>query len=262
MARALKAVTPSPDKANEPRSAKGWRTRAKLVEGGKVVFARDGFLNARITDIAAEAGVSYGAFYHYFDTKEELFREIAETVEVRLLALDDLPRDDTHEHDPYERIHAANRSYLEAYRKEAKIMAVIVEVSRYDDQVRQVRDRRQEEFGERLAASVARLQRKGLADKDVDGHYAGMALGGMVATFADALFEGRWKYDFDTAVEQLSILWANALGVPRPKPTKRVARRAAPRKSAAPSSKQVRAKQPAAAPAVAPKGRKRTVAAG
>ncbi len=87
MPRALKAVAaPSEipaDKANEPRSAKGRRTRLRLVEGGKVVFARDGFLNARITDIATEAGVSYGAFYHYFDSKEELFREIAEQMEVQ-----------------------------------------------------------------------------------------------------------------------------------------------------------------------------------
>ena len=190
------------------------------MDGGKVVFARDGFLSARITDIATEAGVSYGAFYHYFDSKEELFREIAEQTEVRLLAMDDLPRDpsrtNAHEHDPYERIRDANRSYLAAYRKEAQLMSVIIEVSRYDDQVRAVRDRRQEEFGARLAASVARLQEKGLADKDVDGRYAGLALGGMVATFADALFTGRWKSDFDTAVEQLSILWANALGIPRP----------------------------------------------
>jgi AcrR family transcriptional regulator len=215
--------------ATEPRSAKGRRTRARLVEGGKVVFARDGFLSARITDIATEAGVSYGAFYHYFESKEELFREIAEQMEVRLLAMDDLPRDASHGHDPYERIRAANRSYLAAYRKEAKLMSVIVEVSRYDDQVREVRDRRQEEFGARLAASVARLQKKGLADKDVDGRYAGLALGGMVATFADALFAGRWKSDFDTAVEQLTILWANALGISRPKPAKRPVRRTVPR---------------------------------
>jgi AcrR family transcriptional regulator len=237
MGRTLKAVSATSDKANEPRSEKGRRTRARIVEGGKTIFARDGFLSARITDIASEAGVSYGAFYHYFDTKEDLFREIAETMEVRILALDDLPPDATHEHDPYERIYAANRSYLQAYRKEAKIMAVIVEVGRYDDKVRAVRDRRQEEFGARLAAAVRRLQKQGLADKDVDGRYAGMALGGMVATFADALFAGRWKYDFDTAVQQLSLLWANALGVPHPPVVKRTTRRAVNRKSAGSSDK-------------------------
>src|SRR5438105_15123037 len=111
MARALTAVAALSDKPSEPRSAKGRRTRARLVEGGKVVFARDGFLNARITDIATEAGVSYGAFYHYFESKEELFREIAELMEVRLLAMDELPRDESHEYDHYDRNRAAKRSY-------------------------------------------------------------------------------------------------------------------------------------------------------
>ena len=46
------------DKSNDPPSDKGRRTRARFVEAGKVVFARDGFLKARIGDIAVEAGVS------------------------------------------------------------------------------------------------------------------------------------------------------------------------------------------------------------
>src|SRR5580698_7583907 len=54
----------------EPRSAKGRRTRARLLEAAKAVFERDGFLAARISDIAAEAEVSHGSFYHYFDSKE------------------------------------------------------------------------------------------------------------------------------------------------------------------------------------------------
>jgi AcrR family transcriptional regulator len=231
MAKALEVVEAPADQVGEPRSAKGRRTRARLVEAGKVVFARDGFLNARITDIAVEAGLSYGAFYHYFESKEELFREIAEQMEVQLLAMEDLPPDDEHEHEPYERIRSANRSYLAAYRKEAKLMSVIVEVSYYDDEVRKVRDRRQDEFASRLAAAVARLQKNKLADPDVDGQYAAMALGGMVARFADTLFAPGAKYDFNTAVEQLSILWANALGLPRPAP----AARKSPRKDAAAS---------------------------
>ncbi len=241
MVRAPRAATVVTEPGGEPRSAKGRRTRTRLVEAGKVVFARDGFLNARITDIAVEAGLSYGAFYHYFDSKEELFREIAEQMELQLLAMEDLPPNDAHEHEPYERIRAANRSYLAAYRKEAKLMAVIVEVSHYDDQVRKVRDRRQDEFAARLAASVTRLQKNKLADRDVDGQYAAMALGGMVARFADTLFAPGAKYDFETAVEQLSILWANALGLPRPKPTRRP-----------PTARTVTRKRPLASEADAP----------
>jgi AcrR family transcriptional regulator len=201
-------------------SARGKQTRSRLLAAGKRVFERDGFLRARITDIAAEAGVSHGSFYHYFETKEAIFREIAEGIEVQLLSMNDT----THEHkddgDPVERIRAANRSYLNAYKKESKIMKVIEEVSRYDEEVRLVRVQRDNELAERLESTISRLQRNGLADKRINGHYAAMALGGMVARFAEQLFVGGGKYDQDEAVEQLTILWANALGlVPDGRPT-------------------------------------------
>ncbi len=91
----------------EPRSVKGRRTRARLLEAGKSVFERDGFLQARITDIAAAAQVSHGSFYHYFDSKESLFREIAEQVEVRLVSMDDIPHYVDSESGPVDRIRAA-----------------------------------------------------------------------------------------------------------------------------------------------------------
>ena len=75
-----------PVAASAPRSRKGEQTRAKLVKAAKEVFERDGFLNARIVDIATRAKVSYGAFYHYFDSKEQIFREVAEAQEDRLSA--------------------------------------------------------------------------------------------------------------------------------------------------------------------------------
>lgn len=195
----------------EPRSAKGRRTRARLVEAGKTVFERDGFLQARITDIATEAGVSHGSFYHYFDSKESLFREIAEEVEVRLVSMDDIPQAD--DAGPIERIRAANRAYLAAYRKEAPIMRVIEEVSRYDEDVRKVRSKRDDYLAARLESAIKRLQAEGLADKRIDERYAATALGGMVAKFAEMMFIGGARFAMNEAVEQLTLLWANALGL-------------------------------------------------
>lgn len=207
---------------SERHSSKGLRTRARLLESGRLVFERDGFLQARIADIAAEAGVSHGSFYHYFPTKEAIFREIAEDVEVRLISMDDAAVEDEHGADPVDRIRAANRSYLTAYRSEAKIMKVIEEVSRYDDEVRLIRVKRDEQLAARLEAAISRMQKAGVADPRVDGHYAAMALGGMVARFAEQLFIGGGKYDQKQAVEQLTLLWANALGLPAQMPAEPV----------------------------------------
>jgi AcrR family transcriptional regulator len=198
----------------EPRSAKGRRTRARLLQAAKAVFERSGFLAARISDIAAEADVSHGSFYHYFDSKESIFREIAEEVEVRLVSMDDITHDTERPTDPIERIRAANRSYLIAYRQEAPIMRVIEEVSRYDENVRAVRTKRDDSLGLRLESAIARLQAEGLADKRIDTHYAATALGGMVARFAETMFVGGGSYDLERAVEQLTLLWANSLGIP------------------------------------------------
>ena len=104
------------------------------------MFERDGFLNARIVDIATRAKVSYGAFYHYFDSKEQIFREVAEAQEDRLSAPPDpngQPRPPGIT--PHEQIRRANQRYLERYRSEARLMGVIEQVSRYDAYVNAAR---------------------------------------------------------------------------------------------------------------------------
>src|SRR5271155_5456762 len=72
------------EKPSGPRSRKGIETRARLVAAAKEVFEEDGFLDARISDIAEKAGLSHGSFYHYFESKEEVFREVAAAGEQRL----------------------------------------------------------------------------------------------------------------------------------------------------------------------------------
>ena len=207
------AVTPQ-NAAVEPRSAKGKRTRSRLLDAAKTVFERDGFLSARIGDISEAAGLSHGSFYHYFDSKEQIFRELAEALEVSVITLHQ-PGDKTSPGEsPIDRIRAGNRHYLEAYKREAKIMSVIEEVSRYDDEVLAVRVRRWHEFADKVETSIVRLQREGIADKGIEPRYAADALGGMVAKFAEMWFGQGGNYDMDTAVDQLTRLWVNALGIP------------------------------------------------
>ena len=190
-------------------SAKGARTRARLVEAAKQVFERDGFLDARIVDIADAASVSQGSYYHYFTSKEEVFRVVAEEQEVTLLSVS--PSDDG-SHDPVDRIRAANRAYLSAYVESAAIIRVIEEVSRYDDEVRAVRTARDDEFAERLQASIRRLQADGVADARIDPWHAANMLGAMVGRFAE-MYVRSGTYDFETTVEQLTLLWANGIGL-------------------------------------------------
>lgn len=51
---------------------------AEIVQAALAVFAEKGFAAARLDEIASRAGVSKGALYLYFATKEELFRAVIE----------------------------------------------------------------------------------------------------------------------------------------------------------------------------------------
>jgi len=203
------------DKPIGPRSRKGVQTRARLVDAAKAVFERSGFLDARISDIAEEAGLSHGSFYHYFESKDEIFLEVAEAQEDRLSShsiIDSGLLDPSSGATVRERLRASNHRYLSDYRDEARIMGVIEQVSRYNDQVRSVRFARQQSYNRHTQDSVRRLQAQGLADPELDPDIAAQALSAMVTRFAEMwLVQHLLECDFDEGVEQLTALCMNAL---------------------------------------------------
>jgi AcrR family transcriptional regulator len=58
--------------------AKGREAREELLDAALEVFARRGYREARVDEIAAEAGYSKGALYWHFSGKEDLFAALLE----------------------------------------------------------------------------------------------------------------------------------------------------------------------------------------
>jgi AcrR family transcriptional regulator len=186
------------------------------VSAAKEVFESDGFLDARISDIAERAGLSHGSFYHYFESKEEVFREVAAEVDERLSApLEKVILDPSSSASPYERIHEAIKLHLESYRDEARIMGVIEQVARFDQQANASRFERHQKYLAGVADSIRRLQRRGLIDDQLDPTIAAAGLGSMTYRFPEMWFvQGLFDCDFDKGVEQLTLLFVRALGLP------------------------------------------------
>jgi len=51
--------------------------KAKIVKAARLVFARKGYHEATMDDVAKEVGVSKGALYSYFESKEDILKEIS-----------------------------------------------------------------------------------------------------------------------------------------------------------------------------------------
>jgi AcrR family transcriptional regulator len=68
-------------------TAKGRATRQAFLDAARRVVVRSGYLNARLSDIADEAGKSMASFYNYFDSKEALLAELAKDFDAELQAL-------------------------------------------------------------------------------------------------------------------------------------------------------------------------------
>lgn len=59
-----------------PKTARGKKTREKLLKAAEIEFGEKGFHEAGVSGITYRAGVALGTFYTYFESKEEIFQAL------------------------------------------------------------------------------------------------------------------------------------------------------------------------------------------
>ena len=77
---------------------KAERTKANLLDSAQRLISAHGFDNVSVEDITKDSGVAKGTFYHYFECKEDVVRELS-----RNTAMATIERAIAHEGDVIER---------------------------------------------------------------------------------------------------------------------------------------------------------------
>lgn len=211
----LPTLVDSALKRELPSTPRGLRTRASLVAAARTVFERDGFIDSRLTDITKEARCSTGTFYTYFDSKEEALAAVLQEAQDDMLHPGP-PQEHHANRTVVESLDAGNRAYIEAYKRNAKLMLLLEQVASIDPKFRRLRLDRGKAFAKRNCKWIKKLQDEGFADSSLDPVMSANALSlmvGRMAYYKYALEEPGWGTD-DLLVETATKLWVNALGIP------------------------------------------------
>lgn len=190
-----------------PGSEKGRRTQSRLLDSAEKVFTEKGYLATRVADIADAAGLAHGSFYTYFESKDDIFRQVsnraADEVYVALTtgatgsALD--------------RIRVGNRRYLELYERRSRVLALIEQVATFNEDLRELRLGLRRRFVDRIQRAIGRVQDAQPEASRLDARIAANALGGMVDNFSFASYALGERIDLTEALRTLDEIWIRAL---------------------------------------------------
>jgi AcrR family transcriptional regulator len=195
-------------------TAKGVRTRDDLLAAARRVFERDGYLETRVADIAAQAGVAHGSFYTYFSSKQAVFLAVVREVE-RQLREAVAPSSADAELEVYEALDRSNRRYLDTYRANSMMWALVEQVSTIDPEIHRIRLLGRRVHVDRVTRTIQRWQARGLADREVDPRTTAGALVSMISNFAYWWLAGGDTYDGAAAARTLTDICARAVGLRR-----------------------------------------------
>ncbi|MCF8570383.1 TetR/AcrR family transcriptional regulator [Gordonia sp. HY002] len=140
----------------EPTTPKGRRTRDHLVNAGRAVFARNGYVDARMSDVAEEADISMGGLYRYFKNKEDLFAQVIEDLHQRLYDAS-VARDHDFRTDPHGALIEANRGYLSLYNENRDVMRAFIQAAHVEDRFQQIWRHMRERHVDRFTAALEKV---------------------------------------------------------------------------------------------------------
>lgn len=112
----------------DPPTPKGKRTRAHLLAAARRVFSRVGYVTLRMQEVADEAGMSMGAVYRYFRSKDDMFLALIGDIHQDLFHASRSPNVKFGV-EPYAALLAANEGYFNLYHANRDVMRAFIEAT-------------------------------------------------------------------------------------------------------------------------------------
>jgi AcrR family transcriptional regulator len=200
----------SADELPRPRTAKGRATLLQIKQGGREVFRRDGYVNSRVSDISAAAGLSSGAFYRYFDDKEHLMLVILDEFLSQYRDYIRVPFDSDR---PLASVQASYQRYLEFYRDHVDLMVLLNQAGQVVPEVERLHVDSTAEVYARMGRLLRRCEDLGILRDGIDIPTLAPLVGGMVEQYGYLAYVHNALEITDPAAiaAEITSLWARGI---------------------------------------------------
>lgn len=189
----------------------------KIIEGAIKVFARKGFYNAKVSEIAREAHVADGTIYLYFKNKDDilisLFEEKVDLIIHRME--DELAKVD----EPLDKIRTFVEHHLKLVKENKHLSEVIqIELRQSSKFMRRYLPVKFLEYLDLIGKIIEEGKKKGVVREDVIPAIAKRAIFGALDEMSLYwVLAKKPKYSLEQSITQISSLLIDGLRVPQPK---------------------------------------------
>jgi AcrR family transcriptional regulator len=172
--------------------------RRLILAAAVRVFAREGYHDARVGDIAKEAGVAYGLVYHYFTSKEAVLEAVfRETWGLMLAAIHGVEERGGPAPDQLRRV---CKIVLRAWGDDPDLVRVLVREVARSPQIQREIDEIEQAFAA-LERIVARGQDEGTFTRDLAARTVALMLYGALEEILTAWVLGQLPDDEDAVAD-------------------------------------------------------------
>lgn len=183
----------------------------RIIEAAVKVFAKNGFYNSKVSEIAREANVADGTIYLYFENKDDILISLFE--EELANVLDAINGELAKETDPVKKLERFAEVHLNLVKDHQALSEIIqVEVRQSSKFMKEYKNEKFLEYLNIISAIIREGQAKGIFRRDIEPGIAKRAFFGALDEMSRywVLSEVR-KYSIAKAVQDISSIFLRGM---------------------------------------------------
>jgi TetR/AcrR family fatty acid metabolism transcriptional regulator len=185
----------------------------KIIQAAVKIFARNGFFNSRISEIAKEANVADGTIYLYFNNKYDILISLFEEEMGKIIT--NMREELAKEENPLQQLEIFARVHLKIVEENRELAEVLqVEIRQSSKFMKEYRNKKFAEYVNIISSIIKKGQEQGLIREDVmPGIFKRAFFGALDEMSRFWILSPQKKYSIHTAAKQISDFFIRGITV-------------------------------------------------